>query len=207
MYIVEKQIGYLKRFKSLDNIRNTVVGHIQIDYRIACSFYNFTFEKKPVCPDGLKAKQITAKIREKATCQQINKLELILNKQLNTKIFPEASMEELNDFVKLKRKQLRDSLFFGSYQLRQSKSYLRDIHNCPVYILNKREIMETDLKEKLIKDFFKIIAFKIVSRHVRGKTKRGFRRIYKVFIEYEPYVSNSSGIKGKIFLHVIILFF
>jgi hypothetical protein len=64
-----------------------------------------------------------------------------------------------------------------------------------------------NLKEKLIKDFFKIIAFKIVSRHVRGKTKRGFRRIYKVFIEYEPYVSNSSGIKGKIFLHVIILFF
>ncbi|CAF1070135.1 unnamed protein product, partial [Brachionus calyciflorus] len=36
-FIVEKQFGYLKNHKSLDNIRNTQAGHIQVDFRIACA--------------------------------------------------------------------------------------------------------------------------------------------------------------------------
>ena len=31
-YIIEKQIGVIKANKSLDNIRNTIAGHIAIDY-------------------------------------------------------------------------------------------------------------------------------------------------------------------------------
>ena len=35
--------------KALNNIRNTIAGHIQIDYRICCAMINYTH--KPCCPD------------------------------------------------------------------------------------------------------------------------------------------------------------
>ena len=49
-FAVEKEIGYLKKLLSLDNVRDTVVGHIQIDYRIACAMHNFSF--KEIRTDG-----------------------------------------------------------------------------------------------------------------------------------------------------------
>ncbi|CAF0983415.1 unnamed protein product, partial [Brachionus calyciflorus] len=54
-FIVEKQIGMLKNFKALDNIRNTQAGHIQIDYRITCAMINFTHKRS--CPDKENKRQ------------------------------------------------------------------------------------------------------------------------------------------------------
>lgn len=45
-------------------MRNTEIGHIQIDYRIACAMINFFH--KPCCPDGKKAKTIANRMKEKA---------------------------------------------------------------------------------------------------------------------------------------------
>ena len=63
-FIIEKQNGYLKNNLSLDNIRNTIAGHIQIDYRIACAMSNF--RHKPCCPDGEKAIKVAKRIKKKS---------------------------------------------------------------------------------------------------------------------------------------------
>jgi hypothetical protein len=52
-------------------VRNKEVGHIQIDYRIACAMYNYNH--KPVVPDGKHAEEIANKIKKKLNIQN-NKL-------------------------------------------------------------------------------------------------------------------------------------
>ena len=96
---------------------------------------------------------------------------------------------------------------FGSFQLRQSQSYLSDlIENGKAYIIEEPSL--TSRKQK--KDFIskcKTIGFEITSRHKRSEIKdikktnsKKFRTIYKVFIKYLPYENNSKAIKG-IFLY------
>ena len=55
-------MGVLKTLNELDNIRNNQVGHIQIDYRIACAMLNFTH--KPCCPDEENGAKIAKRIKE-----------------------------------------------------------------------------------------------------------------------------------------------
>ena len=92
--------------KALDNIRNTIAGHIQIDYRIACAMYNFNH--KHICPDGKHAQKVAKRIYDRSQKIQINKLAIILSKQLDTTQFPEVNLSDINDFVKLKRKVMKN---------------------------------------------------------------------------------------------------
>ena len=78
-YIIEKKIGFLKRLQSLDNIRNTVLGHIQIDYRIGCAMANFNH--RPCETDGINSEKIANKMKKKAMISE-NLLSMFIQKQL-----------------------------------------------------------------------------------------------------------------------------
>lgn len=110
--------------KALDIIRNTIAGHIQIDYRIACAMYNFNH--KHICPDGKHAQRIAKLIYNRAQKIQTNKLAIILSKQLDTTQFPKFNLSDINDFIKLKRKVMKNKIFLGSFQLKQCVSYIPD---------------------------------------------------------------------------------
>ncbi len=88
-YIIEHEIGVLKKNKSLDNIRNSALGHNGIDYRIACAMNNFTH--KPLVPDGENMEQIAYKILEKSRSMRKNKLQFLLKKQLDTSLIKNST--------------------------------------------------------------------------------------------------------------------
>lgn len=146
--------------------------------------------------------KIAARIKKKMLVNG-NRLQLFLTKQLSgTSMFDPVGLDDVQDFPILSAKKLVRNIFFGSYSLRQCKSYLRDlINNSNVYTVNmkglknlvKLEASEDayyteDAKyfQERLKQGMKIIAFSIISRHSRNKN-------YKTFVLYEP---NSVGTKG-----------
>ena len=73
---MENQVGICKVKEALDNIRNTVAGHIQIDYRICCAMWNFNMK------DSAK---IATKIRKRCLKRQ-NKLESLLEMKFTSTV-------------------------------------------------------------------------------------------------------------------------
>ncbi len=71
-FIVEQRIGALKHFKALDNIYNTEIPRIQVDYRIACAMLNYTH--KPLITDKNCTETVVQCMKEKSKIQ-INPLE------------------------------------------------------------------------------------------------------------------------------------
>ena len=213
-FIIEKQNGTLKNHKKLDNIRNTEIGHVQIDYRIACAMDNFLH--KHCCPDGDYAQEVARRIRIKAQFDE-NKLAFLLNRQLGTSLIPTIELEEIKDFPIIKRKTLKRKIFMGTFQLKQSKSYLEDlVERGNAYIVSKEfakgkeNIADLNLKTKLLSEKSKIIAVTITSRHKRGKktislsnmnSKKApeqFKTTYKIFVHYVPNVNSYKSIKSKL---------
>jgi hypothetical protein len=78
-FCVEKSIGYIKNLKALDNVRNTIIGHIAIDYRIACAMHNFKYKPNRSTILGLNHVE---RIKNISTLPQINKLEFLKNKNI-----------------------------------------------------------------------------------------------------------------------------
>lgn len=201
-FIVEKQIGMIKNFKALDNIRNTQAGHIQIDYRIACAMLNFTHIS--TCPDKQNLYKIASKLKEKVKIDK-NPLSYLLTKHLDTKEITPVDLGSITDFPKLNSAQLIRKIFLGTFQLKQSKSYVSDIiKNGKAYTIPEKLLSK--LKNKTNKES-KIIALEIVSRHKRSEKKvsetcknqdymREFRNKYKIFLEYVPSWIGSKSIKG-----------
>jgi hypothetical protein len=112
--------------KALDNVRNTEVGHIQIDYRIAAAMLNFTH--KPVLPDKNNAKQIANLMKNRCNIK-INMLDFLLNKTVGTKSIPLISNKDVKDFPRFKSKELINNIALGTFQFKLVKSYLKDIIN------------------------------------------------------------------------------
>lgn len=203
----------IKNFKALDNIRNTQAGHIQIDYRITCAMINFTH--KPTCPDKENAKKIAVKLKEKLDFEN-NLLSGLLKKQFGTKEIFSIDHNSIKDFPKLSEKKLKNKIFFGTFQIRQSKSYISDIiksgkafYVCESLVLKIKQNSKEELDSK-------ILALEIVSRHKRSVNKnvtkkrqndytKEFRNSYKVFIEYVPSLNKSKAIKSV--LEFLKLFF
>ena len=88
----------MKNLKALENIRNTIVGHILIDYRIACAMCNYSH--KACNPDADKAKVIANTIKSKVKIVR-NELKDILRIQLNTKSLIPIDLSKINDFPRL----------------------------------------------------------------------------------------------------------
>jgi len=202
----------LKHLKALDNIRNTEVGHIQIDYRNAAAMLNFTHT--PVLPDKNNAKQIANLM--KIRCRiKINKLDFLLKKTVGSKSIPLINIADVIDFPHFKSKELMNKIALGTFQLKLVKSYLKDIinHGNP-YRVSKNlcsEIKNNKLREDITKNKRKIIAMEILPRHGRSsktlieneigvctkKLTKKFSKVYKAFVLYEPNNNNVLGIKGR----------
>jgi hypothetical protein len=185
-FIIEKKIGEIKKFYALDRRRNTEVGRLQIDYRIACAMVNFThkpcrsdesFLKKKERKDG-RADLIAWRILDKYYNPKDNILEPLLQLRLGTLNIPFVEMTDIQDFPKLSKNVLRLEVFYGSYYLEQCKSYLSDlIKNGKIFRIKE------DTSFHLIDDMgfaqrvkyelkaSSIIAVEIVSRHKRSLKK------------------------------------
>jgi hypothetical protein len=200
-FIIEKINGTLKNFKALDNIRNTQVGHIQIDYRIACAMINFTH--KPCCPDGNNAQEQAKKIKRKSRLIE-NNMEHFLSRRFNTKKSIETHLCSIEDFPKLSIEEIQNEIIFGSFQLRQSKSYIDDmVANGKAFIMEDNHV-KTRMNKSNFVSKCRVLGFEITSRHKRSEKKdnkikdsKKFRTTYKVFIRYLPNTNNSKAIKGK----------
>ena len=206
----------MKNKKALDHIRNTQVGHIQIDYRICCAMINFNF--KPCIPDGIDTAKIANRIKKRSS-KKYNELEPLLKMRFTSTI-KSVDIQSLSDFPKLTLSQIRKRITFGSFKIRQSQSYIPQIiQHSKMYMLQQKHIEKYVSNENLI-DFTdtKIFAVLIPSRHKRGKkpepknsktkklTKKkylsiksindnrkkneidpkSFKTYYKVFVQYKP---------------------
>jgi hypothetical protein len=209
---IERSNGFLKNNYAFDYIRNSQVGHIQIDYRIACAMSNFVH--KPSYTDIPNTEEVALRIKIKAQENQENKLEFLINKRLGTSFYQRIDITSINDFVKLNLEDLKKIIFLGSYQLKMSKSYLIDLlkHNV-TYLLDKKILKQkpnNDLHKNIRSDFgetnskTKIIAVELLSRHRRGLLKSKdfcekdkFRNVYKVFIHYVSQLESVSDIENK----------
>ncbi len=175
-FIIEKKIGEMKKFKALDNRRNTEVGHLQIDYRIACSMINYTHE--PCLADKNYVNEISNGLLNKMKPFK-NDLSELMNLtpkiRIGTVAIPAVELANIADFPKLSKKKMMTQLFFGSYYLKLCRSYLADLLKNNLVAQINKDVLEhlnlaTTVKSNLIRETnrSKIICVEIPSRHHRG---------------------------------------
>jgi len=178
-FIIEKKIGEIKKNKALDNRLNVEVNHLQFDYRNTCAIINFTH--KACCADKDKAIEISEKIKNKIKNVHSNPLEHLNKIQFGTKKNPFFKLENLSDFPILSLDEMQEEIFYGSYYLKQSKSYFSDMHktdsfcNITTTVLNSYNSIDSRILDILAGrlDSFKIIGLCLTSRHMRSlKTKK-----------------------------------
>ena len=208
----------LKNFKALENIRNSTIGHIHIDYRIACAMINFSL--KPDYPHGKNSMYVARRMKSRKDISR-NDLEILLSRQLESSLMQKREFLQIADFPKLKCRRLVKSIFQGSYQLRLCKSYLHDLikngHAFYPTIQLIKQIGNTKLRKDLIDGNSRLLAVEITSRHRRSdyknrneseqeevqgnrrkKVPKIFKTTYKVFVEYVPFLNHYSSIKSKL---------
>ena len=95
----------MNNFEALDYIRNTVVGHIFVDFRIACEMCNLT--QVSFNPDGKRSRSVAKPLRKKLNIQKNNLIEFILKKHFDTKAIPSINFFRIDDFPKLSRKKFK----------------------------------------------------------------------------------------------------
>ncbi len=187
----------IKNKKALDNVRNTQIGHIQVDYRICCAMANFTMI--PCIPDGKLTIQIAKRIKKRCLKKQ-NKLSRLLMMNLpDFKAQRISDIKSIEDFPRLTLSQFRRRITLGNFKIRQSRSYIDQfIKNGTIFVVNENQLLKHNIHPKIQNEFqeSKIIAIFILSRHKRGKKTnktdsndvdpRNFTFYYKVFIQYIP---------------------
>lgn len=175
------------------------------------------FVHKPCCADGPKAEKIAKRLKAKLDQIHVNHLEKLLNIRFGTTITPYIQISEITDFPKLSERKMVSKLFFGSYYIKQSKSYMADLKkNGTCSIINNKTIekLETNLKSTLYKEMktSKIIGMDIKSKYRRSLKKENNKdsgASYRVLVQYVPNLNSSKSIKCRlkigIFLHAFIL--
>jgi len=199
-YIIEQVNGRLMNYKALNDVRNTIVNHIQIDYRNAAALLNYAH--RPVNTDGKNAFKVARRLKKITNKRQLNKLDYLLNKHLGTSLIPEIRLTEITDFPQIKKYLMIAKILLGTYQIRICQSYVQDLlENGSAYYLSKKLINQNKNKSNNFKNT-KIIGIKLPSRNKRGKVivnnTSQFRssNMYKIFIEYVPGVNNHKSIKS-----------
>ena len=131
--------------------------HLQFDYRNTCALINFSHTS--CCADKDEALYISEKIKNKINNIQTNHLENLIKIQLGTKKNPFFQFSDLIDFPILSLEDLQDEIFFGSYYIKQSRSYFSFYSSINQTSIN---ILTTSLTR------YKIIAMLLTSRHMRS---------------------------------------
>jgi len=205
-YIIEKQNSLLKNKKALENIRNTQVGHILVDYRICCAMANFNLI--PSITDSNYTIEIAKRIKRRSLKKQ-NKLSHLQKMTLpDFKSQTSLDIKSVDDFPQLSLSQFKRYITLGSYKIRQCKSYIDQfIKNGKIFFINEQQLIKHNIHQKVQNEFkeTKILAVFILSRHKRGKKLKkcetsdcdpvNFTFFYKVFIQYKSLAKNVT--KGK----------
>jgi len=168
-----------------------------------------------ISPDKEKSKEIAGRMRRKSQIKH-NKLEFILGKTLGTHTIRQIFLKDIVDFPRLKKSVIKNRISLGTFQLRLSQSYIKDIiDNNFTFIVNNeilKEIKNKKLRTDLARSKYKILAMEILSRHSRSrksakdelkkndlkKLNQLYTKVYKVFILYKPNVNNYTGINAYI---------
>jgi hypothetical protein len=168
---------------------------------------NFTHQA--CCADGENADKVARRLKKKIDNPISNYLEPFLSIRFAVSTIPTVKLTNLSDFPKMSKAKLTRKIFFGSYYMKQSRSYLADLmKNGNLYVIND-ELIEQLKITKYIKDLLrqslktsKIIGVEMASRHKRTSkisdnasfTKK-FKTTYKIFIHYVPNIESSRAIK------------
>lgn len=167
------------------------MGHSGIDQRICAAFYNMTFKR--LIDDANDTCGVARRLKEKILQNNNNNLEFILRSRLSTeKYFERVPLHFLDNFIQVKRKYLRKKVFFGSFHLKQAKSYLFDfVRINQAFIYKPPKKIKSQLEPNTI-----IVGFKLTSQYKRSKSKafikqgkKGvdqFNKVHKVYIKYLP---------------------
>lgn len=194
--MVERMFAVIKICKSLDYVRNSVLGHLGIDLRNACAIHNFTF--KPTLYDKPNTKSVARRLKQRIDQLRNNHLEFIMNRRLTTtNIYTRLKLDEVGGlgFIQLRGKYLREKIFCGGFQYKMARmSYITDlIKRSKIYIFEPTKKMQKDFDPNS-----KIIAVKMPSRFKRGINKKKknesekvdqmttTRRVYVQFTPHEP---------------------
>jgi hypothetical protein len=208
--MVEKIFGVLKQnYRSLDYVRNSVIGHLGIDLKNCCAFHNFKHkpllydsknfnnQKKLRNNDEENSAEVAKRLRYRAENFKANHLDFLLKLRLaSTRNLKRIVLGEIDDFVLCNGNYLRRKVFLGSFQYRMAKkSYVTDL-------VKKSKIYLVTPNKKKFDPSTKIIAAKMPSRFVRGKNKKKidfeeidqYTTFRRVFVQYTP---NSAHLDRK----------
>lgn len=166
------------------------------------------FEHKSCCPDGEKAEEVATAIQSKIDLNNgDNPLLFLLDKPIkkNSKHLEHIDLKDINDFVRLSAKKLCNEVYFGTFQMKLSLSYIGDLVNRQIsYMLSNdfvNGLEDSELKDDLLSGKSKVILVTIPSRHQRGQKQTDeknseFRNCYKVFLQYIPGGNCSKSIQS-----------
>lgn len=145
------------------------------------------FTHIPCITDGQNAVKIAKKMKEMSKIKE-NKLENLLTRRFNTKKSVGTELSSIEDFPKLKKEEIQNEILFGSFQLRQSQSYLSDlIENGKAYIIEEPSLTSRKQKKDVVSKC-KTIGFEITSRHKRSEIKDIKKQIQKSFAQFTKFL-------------------
>lgn len=179
-WTVEAINGLLKTlFRANDDVLdNKMLYHCIDDYKIGASLINKYHNRLLSDKDNASLIADNMKKRLYAT----NKLETIIDPiNRKRKLFTKMNYNSLNDFPKLDMRSIRDNITLGSYQLKQSLTYLNRIDTI--------EMFKGD--NKLLDPTTTLIRAQIKSRHSNSN-------IYHTYVSYKPNENSYKGIDGWI---------
>jgi hypothetical protein len=196
--MVERIFSVIKQNYSLDYVRNSTIGHLGIDLKNCCAFYNFTF--KPVYYDGQFTEDVAQRLRNKIENNKTNQLEFLLKLRLAaTHNLKRITLGDIQDFINCTGHNLRRKIFMGSFQYRMAqKSYVTDL-------IKRSKIYMVKPNKRKFDPLTKIIAVKMPSRFKRGKDKKKneydevdqFKTFRRVFVQYTPLSSDIQRLGRK----------
>jgi hypothetical protein len=181
-FIVEKKIGEIKRNHALNKNkrRNSELGHLAIDYRIACAMINYLHKpcitdlkkKKDGSMDEKRAQKIGSRLLHKCKNSTENHLENILKLRLGTSAIPKVKFEDVSDFPKMSRATMVSKLFFGNYYIHQSIRYLDDLLKTGWVSRINQSVLEkaqyASFSQSIDLNRTRILGIKMISRHKRS---------------------------------------
>ncbi|XP_065675501.1 uncharacterized protein LOC136091722 [Hydra vulgaris] len=179
-WVIEAVNGTFKQsFKSLEKTRNTMLPHIMTDVRIAASLIN-CFHVKYIS-DKKDGKDIAILMKIKINFKDDLESYILNTKNKSKKHFEPIDALDLNDFPKFSIDDMRKYITFGSYQIKQSYSYLAEhLNKNGIYII----LIDKNIQQV---QNYKLISAEIQSRHSNA-TK------YRLYIKYLPNIDSPESV-------------
>jgi hypothetical protein len=166
-------------FRANDHIvDNKLLPHTLEDFRISAALIN-RFHKR-LFSDKDNPRLIADQM--KSRLKTSNKLESILETHgldRKRKTFKTVEFASIKDFPKLDFNTIKNNITLGSYQLKQSLSYLNDLENIEVF----------EDKNNVLDPNFILIRTHVRSRHSNAKT-------YNTYVTYKPNNNSLDGIES-----------